>query len=543
MVVSVSHSIDYMNKNKITEDVKKLEAKRREVTDSINILKNLRSVYSQEKEMILTNKSIGGDNGVNINDLQNAASFFRTRLTEIETNSFKIDKKSIALKEKLVDISKQLMEINSKTDLPSSQIKLVISAERAVETKIEVDYLIGDATWTPTYDIRIKDIDNPLVLTYKAKVNQNSGEDWNDVNLTLSTGNPSVSNTKPTLDTYFLTFNNYYSDIKPLYRPSNQRFTGRIEGFVVDDSTGEPLIGCNVMVKGTTIGTVSDAQGRFALDVPTPNSTISLQYIGYNPMELPAGSSFNGIRLKEASQELEETVVIAYGISEKKAFSGSAAEASPMKNIIPIAIQKQQTSTEFKIDVPYTIPSDNKDYDVSMVQYNIPASYSYYAVPKLSDDVYLVARITDWNQYNMLNGNANLFFKDIYQGDSFLDLKSFDDTLTISVGRDKDIIVDREIQKDFTTKNYISNNKRELKGWNINIKNNKSNTINLVVEDQFPISRTADIKVDLLEHSGALTDNETGKVTWNLQINPNEKRVLNLKYSVRYPKDKKVIVE
>jgi len=228
MVVSVSHSIDYMNKNKITEDVKKLEAKRREVTDSINILKNLRSVYSQEKEMILTNKSIGGDNGVNINDLQNAASFFRTRLTEIETNSFKIDKKSIALKEKLVDISKQLMEINSKTDLPSSQIKLVISAERAVETKIEVDYLIGDATWTPTYDIRIKDIDNPLVLTYKAKVNQNSGEDWNDVNLTLSTGNPSVSNTKPTLDTYFLTFNNYYSDIKPLYRPSNQRFTGLI---------------------------------------------------------------------------------------------------------------------------------------------------------------------------------------------------------------------------------------------------------------------------------------------------------------------------
>ena len=164
---------------------------------------------------------------------------------------------------------------------------------------------------------------------------------------------------------------------------------------------------------------------------------------------------------------LQEVVVTGYGVSKGDAEDREeAATRAKKREMIPLAIQKQQTSTDFKINIPYSIPSDNKEYDVSMVQYEVPALYSYSAVPKLSKDVYLVARFTDWTRYNMLDGNASLFFKGIYQGETYLNLKSLEDTLSLSVGRDKEIIIEREAQKDFTSKGIMNSYKKELKGWN-----------------------------------------------------------------------------
>jgi hypothetical protein len=543
-IVSVSHSIDYLNKTVTSKQIEDMGQKKRIIIDSLKILKNLKLVYAQEREMIVSNKSIGGTNGVNINDLQSAATFFRNRLTEIETNTYQIDRKSFSLKERLVEISKQLIELNSQLDMPTSLIRVVVSADKAVDDMINLDYIIADALWTPNYDIRIKDIDNPLNLTYKAKVSQNTGEDWNNVSLILSTGNPSISNNKPNLESYYLTFNNYYSKSRSSYPNVNKQFNGRIIGRITDADSGEPIIGCTVMIKGTTTGTVSDVDGKFSLDAPSLNAILVFSYLGYEPKELAANSSFDNVPLKPSATSLDEVVVVGYGTTDGNSnYDNSVVSYSKKEEIIPLAIQKQQTSTEFKIDIPYSIPSDNKEYDVAMVQYEIPAIYTYSAVPKLSNDVYLVARLTDWTKYNMLNGNANLFFKGIYQGDTYLDLKSFDDTLTLSIGRDKDIIIEREIQKDFTSKSFGSSYKKELKGWNITVKSNKENAVKISIEDQFPISKTDDIKVELIESSGALQDKDSGKLIWNVDLNPKEKKVLILKYSVKYPKEKKVIVE
>jgi len=473
MIISVSHSIDYLNKNKASKEIELLARKRKDIQDSLKILKNIKVVYSQEREMILSNKSIGGNNGVNINDLQNAATFFRNRLSEIETKSYQIDKRIYSLKMSIVDVSKQLLELNSQLDVPTSQVKVVVSSEKSVESTIQLDYIIADAGWVPNYDIRIKDIDTPLSLVYKAKVIQNTGEDWNNVNLTLSTGNPSISNYKPELETYYLTFNNYYTNRQPTYLNSPQTFNGTVKGKVTDAETGEAIPGVTVVVKETTQGVVTDLDGNYQITMPQGKSRIV------------------NVALKQSQLQLEEIVVTGYSASSddfSNALQGRVAgvSVSKKKEQIPLAIQKRQTSTEFKIEIPYSIPSDNKEYDVTMIEYEVPVQYTYSSVPKLSDDAYLMARVTDWNQYNMLSGNANLFFKGIFQGVTFLDLKSNEDTLSLSVGRDKDIIINREIQKDFVSKNFIGSFKKELRAWNITIKNNKENSVSISVEDQFP---------------------------------------------------------
>ena len=549
MIVSVTNSLDFLNKSIVSKEITSLTTKQRVFLDSIKILTNIKSVYSQEKEMIIANKSIAGDNGVNINELEQAASFFRKRLTEIETNSHKIDNTIFDLKNEVVIISKQLLELNSKIDLPTSMVNVVVSSEIDTKTDLELSYFISDASWVPSYDIRIKDIREPLNLFYKAKVSQNTDESWDNVKLTLSTGNPSISNNKPELTAYILTFDNYYNTRPYIQNASNQIFKGNVKGIITDAETGETLPGVTILVKGTQTGAIADINGNYSLDVPQGYNTLVFSFIGYQSQEVQVNSPSINIKMNQDNLSLDEVVVIGYGVSSNTDYAlqgratGITTSSMKMKEQIPLAIEKRQLTTEFQIDIPYSIPSDNKPYDVTMVEYEISAGYKYTTVPKLSNDAFLIAEIPDWIKYNLLSGNANLFFKGVYQGETYIDLDTPSDTLTLSVGRDNDIIVSREIQKDYVNRSLSGITRKEQKAWTISLKNNKDIPINISVEDQYPISNTGDIKIELTESTGAKLDEATGKLTWDLILNPNEKKEIDLRYSVRYPTGRSLIVE
>lgn len=101
----------------------------------------------------------------------------------------------------------------------------------------------------------------------------------------------------------------------------------QVSGVVVDN-TGEPLIGVNVMVKGMTIGTITDFDGNFAIDVAPP-ATIVVSYMGYDTKELEVvGSEPVNITLTESTELLEEVVVIGYGVQKKSDLTGSIAQVS-----------------------------------------------------------------------------------------------------------------------------------------------------------------------------------------------------------------------
>lgn len=545
MIVSVSHTIDYLNKVKISQKMQILEDQKVVIKDSLSLLAGLHEVYSQEKQLILANKKIGGDNGVDIAELQSAAEFFRKRLMEIEHKTRHLTKNKENLNKQFTEISRQLIILNSKSDAPTSKVKVVVSAKVAGNYKLDLNYLVNQAGWEPNYDLRINSVNKPMNIFYKAKVRQSSGEEWENVKLILSTGNPKISNTKPSLSTYFLTFDNYYRNVnKYTAQPIGFTTSGNVYGRITDAATGEPLPGVNVVIKGTTVGTVSDLNGNYQISAPHPNTPLVFSFIGCTTEEAYINNPGQlNIVMNQDVSVLEEVVVVGYGSSNKIKIRGMASGISRQKAHIPLAIEKRQTSTEFEIEIPYNIPSDNQSYDVTMVEFEAPANYNYNAVPKLSDDAYLTAKIPDWTQYELINGPANLFFEGVYQGETYLNMKEFEDTLNISVGRDKDLVISRELQKDFSKTSSIGLHKKELKAWKITIKNNKNTEINLVLEDQFPISKVDDIKVDQIEFSGAELNEDDGTLTWNLTLAPKEKKTLLVKYEVKYPKNRNLIVD
>jgi uncharacterized protein (TIGR02231 family) len=199
-----------------------------------------------------------------------------------------------------------------------------------------------------------------------------------------------------------------------------------------------------------------------------------------------------------------------------------------------------QMAAEYNIEVLQDIPSDSKEHLVAMMEYKPDADFTYHTVPKLSDGAFLLAKVPDYGQYNLLPGQANLFFQGMYVGQSTINPVTTADTLLVSLGRDNKISVKRNQLKDFTKKQVIGGNIKETKGYEIFVRNNNVFPVDLEILDQIPISKNKEIEVQLEDNGGAEYIEDYGKLLWKLSLESGQTRNIRFVYSVKYPKDKKI---
>ncbi|MFD2289183.1 mucoidy inhibitor MuiA family protein [Pedobacter petrophilus] len=237
--------------------------------------------------------------------------------------------------------------------------------------------------------------------------------------------------------------------------------------------------------------------------------------------------------MQTADNKLNETIMIR-GISTQK----KAAMPAPSTINNYTSVNETQLGVTFDIDIPYDINSDNKPHTVSFKEYEVHAKYRYYAAPRLSNDAFLLADVLDWEKLNLQAGNANIIFEGTYTGKSFINPANILDTLSLSMGKDKKIIITKEKQEDFSSTKLIGSNKKQLFTYLIKIRNTKKESIELSLKDQYPLSTESDIEIELLESNGATVNKETGMLSWQLKIAPNETKTIKLSYSVKAPKNR-----
>ncbi|HXC04146.1 MAG TPA: DUF4139 domain-containing protein [Bacteroidia bacterium] len=206
-------------------------------------------------------------------------------------------------------------------------------------------------------------------------------------------------------------------------------------------------------------------------------------------------------------------------------------------------IQVSELSAEFDIKNPYTIPSDSKPYIIEVTSYNLPCTYKYYSVPKVDRDAFMLARITGWEDLDLVEGPANVYFGGTFVGQSYIYTRSVDDTLDLSLGRDNKILVTRTKMKDFSADKLIGTNRKVTYAYEMVIKNNRKAPITINLEDQLPVSQNNDITVDALEISHAQQDVLSGKLSWTYTIQPGEQQKVQLSYSVKYPRNKAITLQ
>ena len=520
-------------------------------------LKAQLEVVNAQLEMVKTNSSIGNRTTVtplaNIKELNN---YYAQETLELKKKAIAIDQeleKLAEIREKQEKTVDSIARIKLKT---MTEADLTLQVAQAGKVEFDLTYYVRNAGWYPTYDLRSEGLGLPLQLSYKANMFQNTKEEWNNISVTLSSANPSRSNIAPELRTYWID----YGKLAPRY--DNELGTeGSVSGVVLDEE-GEPLIGCSVMVVGTSLGTVTDVNGRYSIALPRGKNQLRFAYVGYLSQTSSVNGSTLNIRMKEDSAALQEVVVIGYGVSKKgrgktsrKREDASMIEGKvpgvavskepemPESELIAVNEQRAQFGYEFEIKQPLTLLSDGKTTTTEIARYQLPATYQYLGIPRADKDAFLVADATDWQQYSLLEGEANVYFENSFIGKTILDPTVANDTLHFSLGRDNGIRMQRTKVSARSTRRLLASNQEQDMTWRITVKNSRKEAVSLLLQDQIPVSQNSNIIVTTEELSGGQLDKSTGIIVWQLQLQPNEQREFIVQYRVKYPKNRRLTIE
>lgn len=230
-------------------------------------------------------------------------------------------------------------------------------------------------------------------------------------------------------------------------------------------------------------------------------------------------------------QSIETVVITGYGKAKGRKEEGVSDYTTIVEN---------QLNVTFDIDIPYDILSNGKMHSVALKDLKLPASYKYYAVPKVEKEAFLLAELNDYAKYNLLPGEANIIFEGMNVGKTYINPNQTQDTLNLSMGRDKKISIKREKVVDKSGTKFLSSFKEQTFTYDITVRNNKKEEIQMLLKDQFPLSTDKDIIIEILDKDGAKHNEETGVLTWEIKLKPNETKKYRISYKVKYPKDKMI---
>lgn len=203
-------------------------------------------------------------------------------------------------------------------------------------------------------------------------------------------------------------------------------------------------------------------------------------------------------------------------------------------------LNENQLNTTFEIELPYDIKTDGELQSVTIKEEKINATLKNYAVPKLNRDAFLLAEIADWESLNLLPGVANIIMDDTYLGRTNIDPNISADTMNLSLGKDRRVVINRVKVKEFTTTKKSGSYTTQTFTYEITVKNNKSSDVDLILKDQYPLSQVKEVEVKLLASDSAAINEELGVLTWNIQLKSGESKKFRISYSVKYPSEKKI---
>jgi conserved hypothetical protein len=459
-ILSVNQQNNYLQNLEDSPEVKSIRSQIETLQTKVEDETAALSTLQEKEDFLVANRAILiKETTFSLEQLKNVMDLYTNNMDQITTTRLKKQRLIKDYNKQISALQKQIADKLGRQQLPSGEILVSVTTEKQVTGKLTFSYVVSNAGWYPSYDIRVDDIKNPVVIFYKANVFQNSGVDWKDVKLSFSNATPWVAGDIPVLNPWFVDY--------------------------------------------------------------------------YNPAPVLYKSMTSGAKRSEPPK-LNEVAVIANDKSEGKAIEAAS-----------VSVQKQvgETTITFDIAVPYTVPSDGKIQMVEIQRISAPADYKYVTMPKLSSLAYLTANITDWAKLSLQTGEATLYFENSFVGKSTLNVNQLKDTLTISLGTDNSILVKREKRKDFTSRKVIGANRTDTFSFLLTIRNNKSNPVKITLNDQIPVSSNSGINVDPVELTGGKLNQQTGEINWDLEIKQQETKQIVLTYSVKYPKDKTVILE
>ncbi|WP_298345633.1 mucoidy inhibitor MuiA family protein [uncultured Algibacter sp.] len=292
------------------------------------------------------------------------------------------------------------------------------------------------------------------------------------------------------------------------------------------------------------VSTVNALQGR-AAGVAIRGASSYKSYA--KPLYIIDGVTMSESSYNEIHPDMIANIEVLKGASAKSIYGSRASNG-----VIVITTKKDSrtsngdiiaegiTNTRFEIQKLSSIASDGDITVIEIDKYSVPAKFSYFSAPVINENVFLTAKIGNWQQYNLLPGEVNVYFEDSYSGITNINPYATTDSLTVSLGVDPNVAIKRNPINNFKKNTFIGNNRVLEKAYEIELKNNKPTAIDIVIVDRIPVSQNRDIKVDDIETGTSDYNSKKGIMTWKTTISPNQSEAYKFSYTLKYPRYRKV---
>lgn len=447
-VLSISHNANYQVKLEEKPEIQTIQKQIDALGQRLISIASAEHGLVLEREVFEQARAMGGTSGVTLNEIKAATDFARQRREKNAIEWYALQTEKEALNKQKNILQKEMNETRKQLQRVSGEVLVKVVAENATNATFSLSYIVQNASWTSAYDAKVDDLNKPVNLTHKANITQNTGEDWENINLVLATGNPSASAQVPYMGTWFVNVNNV----------TNQ----------------------------------SNASTRLR----------------------NANSFFVGKEKANADAEF-----------------------------VPQAAQLTQnlTQQEFTIQRKQNLKSSTTPITVVLRELELPAKYEYHAKPRLDPDAFLVAKVYNWGKYDLLDGELSLFNNNTFVGKAFLSTDVPQDTLQLSLGRDKGIVLSRQRVYTKQEKSFFGNDRIDHYVWRIELRNNKKLPVSIVLRDQVPVSQSEAIKVTVKSVGSGDFDEKSGIIKWRVALNPGAQQAYEVAYEVKYPKEQRVM--
>jgi uncharacterized protein (TIGR02231 family) len=461
MIMSVNQQTNYLANPEESSEVVALRKKIAELTSKIEDENTSIGVLREKETFLVSNRVItGSDKSINATDFKILTDQYVAGIESVRVGILKKSRIVKELEREKSRLENQISGVINTASLPSNEVLVSVSATKPVNAKLTLSYLVINAGWYPSYDIRVSGTDSPATIFYKANAWQNTGIDWKDVKLSFSSASPSQSGVLPTLNPWFI---NFYQ------------------------------VNQGIRIRGASTRPSS---------IETPQK---------RAMEI-AESDF---------MELEEVVAFAP----------------------PVTIADAGNSFSFDLDIKQSVLSNANPSVIELQRLTAEAAYKYITIPKLKEEAYLTADISDWESLNLLDGEANIYFGNTFTGKTYINRSQLADTLNISLGQDGNISVKREKSKDLASTRVLGSNRVDTKSYKLVIRNNRTSKVKMVIYDQIPLTQNNQITVEAIELSGGTHNSLTGEVKWDIELDSNQTKEFTITYTVKYPKTQRVLLE
>ncbi|MBV8325660.1 mucoidy inhibitor MuiA family protein [Chryseobacterium sp.] len=451
-LLSITPQNNFLKADELSDGERKLETERKKLQRQIDLLNIQIKNLTGEQNIINANVKVStNDKSTPQEQLVKLTDFYRKRMLEIDNQVFSLNEQQEVLNENMAKLSNQSAEEQTHKNSNRKELLLEIFADNDTNLNLGISYIVSDAGWVPSYDLRAESVKKPLEMVYKGKIYQRTGQDWKNVKLFVST-----------------------------YRPSSQQ------------------------------------------DRPVLSPLYVAEYTPYNPQ----------IEMASYKLKKETSAVNSYQIRE---------EAAVKPGQIPVAtVSDNQMNVIYELNYNQTILSQEKEQYVILDKKRVDATYKYHTVPKINNQVFLMAFIKNWQHLNLITGEAHIYFEDNYIGKTMMSSNYVKDEFPISLGADERITVKRIKLEDKTSEKSMNSNKWENESYQISIRNNKKESIELEILDQVPVSENSKISVKAVDTGDGSFDEKTGSILWNKKIISGGSEKIVFSYEVKYPKEMRI---